>query len=61
MKKRATVTHFTIKIIYMYLYITCKKKILFVKIALAYCGYLPTSPFFLVLSEHNTVIMWQLI
>ena len=45
----------------MYLYITCKKKILFVKIALAYCGYLPTSPFFLVLSEHNTVIMWQLI
>jgi len=31
MKKRVTVTHFTTKIICTYLYITCSKKILFVK------------------------------
>jgi hypothetical protein len=31
MKKRATVTHFMMKIIRTYLYITFKKKILFVK------------------------------
>ena len=31
MKKRVTVTHFTTKIIGMYLYITCNKTILFVK------------------------------
>ena len=31
MKKSVTVTHFTIKIIHTYLYITCTKKILFVK------------------------------
>jgi hypothetical protein len=36
-----------------YLYITCNKKILFVKIILAYCGYSPTSPFFFLLSEHK--------
>jgi len=31
MKKRVIVTHFTMKIIHMYLYMTCNKKILFVK------------------------------
>jgi len=31
MKKHDTVTHFTMKIIRAYLYITCDKKILFVK------------------------------
>ena len=31
MKKRVIVTHFTTKIISTYLYITCNKKILFVK------------------------------
>jgi hypothetical protein len=39
------------KIIRTYRYITCNKKILFVKNMLAYCGYSPTSPFFLLLSE----------
>jgi len=54
MKKRVTVTHFTMKIIRTYLYINCNKKILFVKKnILAYCGYSPTSPFFLLLSEHK--------
>jgi hypothetical protein len=37
----------------MYLYITCNKKILFVKKILAYCGYSPTSPFFLLISDHK--------
>jgi len=41
------------KIIRTYLYITCNKEILFVKNILAYCGYSPTSPFFLLLSEHK--------
>jgi len=31
MKKRVIVTHFTMKIIRTYLYITCDKKIVFVK------------------------------
>jgi hypothetical protein len=35
------------------MYITCNKKILFVKKFLAYCGYSSTSPFFLLLSEHK--------
>jgi hypothetical protein len=52
-KKSVTVTHFTTKIIRTYLYINCNKKILFVKNVLAYCGYSPTSPFFLLLSEHK--------
>ena len=37
----------------IYLYITCNKKILFVKNIVAYCEYSPTSPFFLLLSEHK--------
>ena len=41
------------KIIRKYLYITCKKKILFVKNILTYCAYSLTSPFFLLLSEHK--------
>ena len=53
MKKHVIVTHFTMKIIRTYLYITCNKKILFVKSILAYCGYSPTSPSFLLLSEHK--------
>jgi hypothetical protein len=54
MTKRVIVTHFTMKIIRKYLYITCNKNILFVKKnILAYCGYSPTSPFFLLLSEHK--------
>jgi len=53
MKKRVIVIHFTMKIVGTYLYITCNKKILFVKKILAYFGYSPTSPFFLLLSEHK--------
>ena len=41
------------KIICTYLYITCNKKILFVKNTLAYCGYSPTSPFLFLLSKHK--------
>jgi len=42
------------KIIHLYLYITCNKNILFVKKnILTYCGYLPNSLFFLLLSEHK--------
>jgi hypothetical protein len=53
MNKLVIVTHFTMKIIRMYLYISCNKNILFVKKILAYCGYSPTSPFLLLLSEHK--------
>jgi len=53
MKTRVTVTHFTMEIIRTYLYITCNKKILFVKKYLTYCGYSPSSPLFLLLSEHK--------
>jgi hypothetical protein len=53
MKKSVIVTHFTMKIICTYLYITCNKKILIVKNILAYCGYSPTSPFFVLLSERK--------
>jgi hypothetical protein len=53
LKKRVTVTHFTKKIIRTYLYITCNKKILFVKYILPYCGYSPTSLLFLLLYEHK--------
>jgi len=53
MKKHVIVSHFTMKIIRTYLYITCNKKILFVKKILAYCGYSPASPFSLLLSEHK--------
>jgi len=53
MKKRVTVTHFTMKIIRTCLYIACNKKILFVKNTFAYCGYSLTSLFFLLLSEHK--------
>jgi hypothetical protein len=52
-EKSVTVTHFTMKIIHTHLYITFNKKILFVKKILAYCGYSPTSPFFLLHSEHK--------
>jgi hypothetical protein len=53
MKKHVIVTYFAMKTICMYLYITCNKKILFVKKILAYCGYSPTSPFLLFLSEYK--------
>jgi hypothetical protein len=52
MKQLVIVTYFTMKIIRTYLYITCNKKILFVKNILAYCGH-STSLFFLSLSEHK--------
>jgi len=51
MKKRVIVTHFTMKIIRTYLYITCNKILL--KNILTYCGYSPTSLFFFLLSEHK--------
>jgi len=35
------------------LYITCNKKFYLLKIISPYCGYLPTFPFFLLLSEHK--------
>ena len=48
------VIHFTMKIIHTYLYVTCnKKKIIFFLNILTYCGYSPTTPFFLFLSEHK--------
>jgi len=54
MKKHFTVTHFTLEIICTCLYITCNKKMLFfLRTILSYCGYSPTSPFFLLLSEHK--------
>jgi hypothetical protein len=53
MKKHVIVTHFTMKIVRMYLYITCNKKILFIKKYFGLCGYSPTSPYFFLLSEHK--------
>jgi len=53
MKKRVVVTHFTMKIIRTYLYITCNKKFCLLKNILAYCWCSSTSPFFLLLSEHK--------
>ena len=42
------------KIVPTYLYRTCIKKTVFVtKNILAYCGYSPTTPVFLLLSEHK--------
>ena len=52
MKKHVIVTHFTMKIIRTYLYITCNKNFFFFNV-LACCGYSPTSPFFLLLFEHK--------
>jgi len=52
MKQCVIVTHFTTKIIRTYLYITYNKKIL-LKNILTYCAHSPTSPFFLLLSEHK--------
>jgi len=52
-KKRVIVSHFTMKIVRTYLHLACNKKNLFVKNSLAYCGYSPTSPFFLLLSEYK--------
>jgi len=53
MKKRVTVTYFTMKIIRTYLYITCNKNILFVKKYLSLLWVFTDSPFFLWLSEHK--------
>ena len=41
------------KIISTYRYITCNGKIVFVKNILANCGYSPTAPYFLLLSEQK--------
>jgi len=51
MRKHVIFTHFTMKILCVYLYITCNKKTLSKNI-LAYCGY-SLTPFFLLLSEHK--------
>jgi len=51
MKKRCCYT-FCIENPTTYLYITCNK-IFLLKNVLAYCGYSPTSPFLLLLSEHK--------
>ena len=53
MKKSVIVTYFTMKVVFTYVHITYKKKILFVKNILAYCWYSPTSPFFLLPAEHK--------
>jgi hypothetical protein len=53
MKRHVIFTHFTMKIIRTYLYITCNKKILIVKNNFAYCGCSPTTPFFLLPSTHK--------
>jgi hypothetical protein len=53
MKKCVTVTHFTMKIIRTYLYITCNKKILFVKKYLSLLGVFTDFSFFLLLSEQK--------
>jgi len=50
MKKHVTVTHFTMKIICTSPVI---RKFYLLKNILAYCRYSPTSPFFLLLSEHK--------
>jgi len=52
-KKHVTVTHFTMKIIRTYLYITLIRKFYLIKNILAYSGYSPTSSFFILLSEHE--------
>jgi len=46
-------TLFTVKITRKCLYINCNKKFYLLKNILAYCGYSPNSPFFLLLSEHK--------
>ena len=53
MEKRVIVTHFAMKTIRTYRYITYNKKILCQQNILAYCVYSPTAPFFLLLSEHK--------
>ena len=50
MKNRVIVTHFTTKIIHTYLYITCNKKMLFVK---KYFSLLWVFTDFSILSEHK--------
>jgi len=52
-KKRVNVTHFTMKIIVRACLLPVIRKSYFLKNILAYCGYSPTSPFFLLLSEHK--------
>jgi hypothetical protein len=69
MKKRVkcvtVITRFTMKIIRKYLYITSNKKLLFVKKYLSLLWvFTPTSPFFLLLSEHkhcdNAATNWNI-
>jgi len=50
-EKSVIFAHFTMKIIRTYLYITCNKMLS--KNILAYGGYSPSSPYFLLLSEHK--------
>jgi hypothetical protein len=53
MKQSATVIHFTMKIVRSICTQTVIRKFYLIKNILAYCGYSPTSPFFLLLSEHK--------
>jgi len=53
MKKRVTVTQFKWKSYVRTCTLTVTSKLYLLKIILAYCGYSPTSPFFLLLSEHK--------
>jgi hypothetical protein len=52
MKKHVIVIHFTMKIIRRTCTKPVKRKFYLLKNILAYCGYSPTSPFFLLFSEH---------
>jgi hypothetical protein len=62
MKKQVTVAHFTMKIIHMYLYITCNKKILFVKKYLSLLWiFTDLSILLFCFLNINTVITQQLI
>jgi len=52
-KKRVTVTHFTRNHKYVPVHNLLIRKFYLLKNILACCGYSPTSPFFLLLSEHK--------
>jgi len=53
MKKRVIVTHFTKKIVVLTCTLPLLRKFYLPKNILAYCGYSPTSPLFLLLFEHE--------
>ena len=53
--EKSVVTHLKMEIICTYLHIICSliRQFYLLRNILAYCGYSPTSPFFLLLSEHK--------